>query len=465
MTTYRRVLPDALVAGAIGAVAIGVGVLVVKSPLLVIAAAGLTTLIVAGAVDATFPTLAWLAIAPFVQAIEPGSPLLVFTIAFHRALLPIAALGALLGEGVRGRVRLARSEKVLLVFVAYATVSLIMSWRGSLSSIPGSEATRTLLLSYVVPFGAFVLGRRVPRRSHRKVLGMLALVSAVISAGGVLQSITGLAVFPGAGVWQEIWAPRAVGALGNPAVSAYVAQVGTFIAIYLGFRRPGMRLFAAPAVLAGVAFTILTYTRSAWVALAVGVVAIAWLYRRARPWVIVFVTVTVVAFSLNVGGLVDRAFLEERAGNQENVEGRLAFGSTGFRMFKDEPLLGQGFGRYDLASREFASGFGGVGAAVAVYDTSHNTFLTILAELGAIGFLLYGAAVFYGLRGAVRALRRRGAEVDRLELVSLLAAVLAYLVAANLIDMRFFSFAVSLFWFTVGFLDSSVSAPREPERA
>lgn len=452
MTTYRRIVPDTLVAGGVAAAAVVLGVLVVKSPLLAIGGLGLSALILVGAVDVTLPAIAWLAVAPFVQAIEPGSPLLVITIAFHRALLPIVGLGALVGESVRRQLRFSRSEKLLIAFLAYAFVSLLMTWNGRFSTPPGTEATRTFLLAYVVPFGALVIATRLPVRSQTKVLVMLGAVGAVMSAGGIVQNLLGRSVFPGAGVWQEIWDPRAVGALANPAVSAYVAQVGTFVAIYLGFRVAGLRALGALTVLAGTVFTILTYTRSAWVAFAVGIGAIAWLYRRARPWVIVFVVVAAAAFSFNVGGFVDEAFLEERAGNQENVEGRVAFGSTGFRMFEDQPVIGQGFGAYDTESFRFAAGFGRVGAAVSVADTSHNSFLTILAELGAVGFLLYAAAIFFALKGAVGALRRPGAGVDRLKIVTLLAGVLSYFVSANLIDMRFFSFAVALFWFNLGLL-------------
>lgn len=465
MTTYKRSLPDVVVAGVVGCAAVLLGVLVVKSPLLTVGAAGLTVLVVAGAVDATIPTIAWLVVAPWVQAIEPGSPLLTLTIAFHRALLPIAAIGAVFGDAVRRRLRLHPAERIYLAFLVLAFVSMYFAWKGRFSTVEGNEALRNFLFAHLVPFGALVMAIRIPLASHKKVLIMLSLVGGVSSAGGIVQSFTGMPVFPGAGVWQEIWDPRAVGPLSNPAVSGYVAQVGVFAAIYLGIRHAGLRLVAIPIVIAGTVYTILTYTRSVWLALALGVVCIAWLDRRARAWVLSFLAIAVLAFSLNVGGFVDRAFLEERAGNQENVEGRLAFGSTGFRMFKDEPLVGQGFGTYDIKSREFAAGFGSVGAGVNVVDTSHNSFLTILAELGALGFLLYAAAMFAGVKGAVSALRRGGPNVDRMKVVALLAGFLAYFVTANLIDMRFFSFANSVFWASVGLLIAIGGRSAEPQQS
>ncbi|MDQ3952284.1 MAG: O-antigen ligase family protein [Actinomycetota bacterium] len=465
MTTYKRTLPDIVVAGSIATIAILLGVLGVKNPLLAVGGFGIATMVAVATIDATLPTIAWLAVAPFVQALEPTSPLIILTLAFHRFLLPVAGLSALLGQSVRRRLRLFASEKWLLAFLAFAVVSLVMTWRGGAGGEGAATAQRTFLLAYVVPFGALLLAYRIPESSRRRLLITLAIVAGVTSVGGVAQVVTGAAIFPGAAVWQEIWAPRAVGTMGNPAVTGYVTHVGLFAAVYLAVRQPGWRLVAVPTMIVGVVFTMLTYTRSAWVALALGIITVAWLYPKARPWVVGSIMVVVVAFAVNVGGFVDSAFLEERAGNQENVEGRVAFGSTGIRMFKDSPVVGQGFGTYDVRTRDFAVGFGRIGASVAVADTSHNTFLTILGELGAVGFLLYVAAICSGLRRGVSALRGRIPAVDRLMIATLMAGAASYIVSANLIDMRFFSFAVSLFWFNVGLIDASARHAVEGPRA
>lgn len=465
MTTYKRVVSDWTVAAGVGVAAIFLGVMGVKSPLIAIAGFGLIAMVVAGAVNATLPTLAWLAIAPFVQAVEPGSPIILLTLAFHRFLLPVVAVASLTGQMVRRGLRFLLVEKLLLLFLVYAGVSLFIGWSGRLSTVEGSEAVRTFLLSYVVPFSALLIATRLPRPSHTKVFVSLALMGGAISGGGIVQALAGVEVFPGGALWQDIWDPRAVGPLANPAVSGYAAHVGMFAAVYLGIRRAAWRLPALATVLTGTAFTILTYTRSVWVALGVGAVAIAWLFPRARAWVVTGAVATVVAFAFNFGGFVDTAFLEERASNQENVDGRFAFGSTGFRMFKDEPIVGQGFGRYDVESRDFAAGFGSVGAVVARSDTSHNTFLTILAELGLAGLLLFAAAGFAGLRTVPRALRHGVPGVDRLKVAVLCGGLLSFIVSANLIDMRFFSFAWSLFWFLVGLLQTATSDDPDIARA
>ena len=454
MKASRRVASDGLIL-AVGAFAVLLGVASVKEPLLTIGAFGVVAMVAVAVADPTLPAVAWLLVAPFVNALEPGSPLVVFTMAFHRFLLPVVGLSTMLGQSIRRQLRLLTSERVLLLFLAYALVSLVMSWRGSTGTIPASEAQRTFLFAYVVPFGALLLAHRIPLESHKRILQALALMAGIIALGGIVQSVTGAGIFPGAARWLEHWEPRAVGSLGNPAVSGYVVHVGVFAAAYLVARHAGLRIPGLVVVAAGGVFTILTYTRSVWLALAAGAVSIAWFYRRARLWVVVALVAAAGAFTLNVGGFVDTAFLEERAGNQENVEGRFAFGSTGFRMFEDSPIVGQGFGTYDIKAKDFAVGFGTVGASVAVADTSHNTFLTILAELGLVGFGLYLTALWLGLRRGLSVLRRKVPGADRLKVLALFAGVVSYGISANLIDMRFFSFAIALFWFNVGLIDAS----------
>lgn len=441
--------------GVVGVVAILLGIFAVKDPILAVGGFTLVALLMVSAFDVSVPVLAWVAVAPFVQALPLESPLVLLTFAFHRLLLPVAAIGAILGASVRRQLRLFTAEKILLVFLAYALGSLVLNWRG-IGGVAAGEAQRTLLLAYVVPFGALVLGYRVAPAAQRRVLLALAAMAGVISAGGIVQSLAGVEIFPGAAAWQEIWEPRAVGSLGNPAVTGYVTHVGVFVAVFVAARYRAWRVPAIAVAAVGAAFTVLTYTRSVWVGLLLGAVTVAWLYPRARAWVVGGIVVAVLAFVFNVGGFVDSAFLEERAGNQENVQGRVAFGSTGFKMFADRPLLGHGFGTYDVKSGDYAVGYGTVGAAVSSADTSHNSFLTLLAELGIVGFFLYGAALVAALRRSIAALRGRVPSADRLKIVALLAGVVSYLVSANLIDMRFFSFAISLFWFNVGLLDASV---------
>lgn len=453
MRAQRSLWSDAFLA-VVGVVAILLGIFAVRDPVLAVGGFTLVALLMVAAVDVSVPVLAWIAVAPFVQALQPESQLVLLTFAFHRLLLPVAALGALLGASVRRQLRLFTAEKLMLLFLAYALGSLLLSWRG-IGGVAAGEAQRTFLLAYVVPFGALVLGYRLAPETHRRILLALGAMAGVISAGGIVQVLTGTEIFPGAAAWQEIWDPRAVGSLGNPAVTGYVTHVGVFAAIFVAARYSAWRAPAIAVAAVGAAFTVLTYTRSVWVGLLLGAITVAWLYRRARTWVVGGIVVAVLAFVFNVGGFVDSAFLEERAGNQENVQGRVAFGSTGLKMFVDRPLLGQGFGTYDLRSSDYAVGYGTVGASVSSADTSHNSFLTLLAELGVVGFVLYGAALVAALRRSVAALRGRVPSTDRLKIVVLLAGIVSYLVSANLIDMRFFSFAISLFWFNVGLADAS----------
>jgi O-antigen ligase len=99
----------------------------------------------------------------------------------------------------------------------------------------------------------------------------------------------------------------------------------------------------------------------------------------------------------------------------------------------------------------------GVGARLQTgYDlpkfryTSHNTFLTILVELGIVGlalFLIPWAAIVARTIG--RASRRPN---DRALLVGWLAAVGIYVINASFVDMRFLSLIPALPWIALGLM-------------
>jgi len=110
--------------------------------------------------------------------------------------------------------------------------------------------------------------------------------------------------------------------------------------------------------------------------------------------------------------------------------GRIHFWKTAIIMANANPLLGVGFRRYHNAYNEYDNSFGRHGYGRAV----HNTTLSVLAELGYSGFLLYVLMVFNILnitRIAKHRIRRMGDMVyrdDVLVIVDMLRlALVAYL--------------------------------------
>jgi O-antigen ligase len=96
---------------------------------------------------------------------------------------------------------------------------------------------------------------------------------------------------------------------------------------------------------------------------------------------------------------------------------------------------------------------GSVPASFGTDYTSHNTYLTILVEIGGVGLalLLIPAAII-----TWQALKMALASPElRWFVVGAIAALGVYVFTASSIDMRFFSFVPALTWLLLGILRRS----------
>jgi len=126
---------------------------------------------------------------------------------------------------------------------------------------------------------------------------------------------------------------------------------------------------------------VLTFSRESWLLGFCGLllVSAAWLRSRVNPalrLVIVIVGTVGVVFS-GVIGLVSTFY------NPDEVYGleRIYYYATAFQLFASHPLLGVGAGNYQFFDRLYeGEAAGGI---------AHNQFLTIAAETGIVGLLMF----------------------------------------------------------------------------
>jgi O-antigen ligase len=147
---------------------------------------------------------------------------------------------------------------------------------------------------------------------------------------------------------------------------------------------------------------------------------------------------------------------QDRLG-QETYSGRIVVYRAMITMVGLKPFFGWGYENLDRFDRQFYERVG-VFSIGDKDETSHNTYLTIMTELGLIGFFLYLFPFFYWFVRSMRAVRRlpkEGFWSWRL-LVILWLAIGGHVIAASLMDMRFFPFALTLWWMTLGFIANMV---------
>lgn len=273
--------------------------------------------------------------------------------------------------------------------------------------------------------------------------------------GAVLQSTLSLVEFAsgwglwGTSPWQLSDPPRSVATLVNPAALGTFIGCGIVIALAV-FAWDGpfaLRRLSWATLLLGVPGLLVTLTRAPVLATAVAALGVILLSNRSRIAALAAVAVIALAVVALWPQLTSTELYESRIANRVNVDGRSDVEDVSLRAAARKPVAGWGYGAFDEAKIAAAEGFD-PRVEGSLDTTSHNGFLTILVELGAIGLALYLIPWLVILARGVGLVRRRLEE--RWFTVACIGAtaVIALAIVAN--DFRVFSFLGALPWLFLG---------------
>lgn len=362
----------------------------------------------------------------------------------------LAVLGAaaawLAGGLVRKRLAL-RPDAVLWSAAGLTAVIVLSVLPAQSLPLVLKEAAKWLELLVV-----YLLARDLLQEGDRR------LVVAALLGAASLQAALGLAQFATGSGPQGFRLldrfSRAYGTFAQPnPFGGYLAFVLP-LAFVLGLDRAAMRarpllglLALLTAAVAGSAILV-SFSRSAWIAAAAGLLGVTALCSRraALALGLGLAVLTTVAFlgSLNLlpafftarlgvalayFGVVDLATVPVTDANFAVIE-RLAHWLAGYRMFADHPFLGVGAGNYPLAYPAYA-----LPRWQDPLGHAHNVYLNFLAETGLAGlaaFLVFVLTASY--TAALRA--RTGRGLARLLAWGALGALIA-LVVFNIFDNLF----------------------------
>jgi O-antigen ligase len=228
-------------------------------------------------------------------------------------------------------------------------------------------------------------------------------------------------------------------------------------------RRPSVRALAWATAGLGIAGTVISFARGAFLAL-VAVAAFIWLLSPRKLTALLGglagVVVLLVVIQIKYPGGTfwqEISTVEDAAENREGQE-RWVINRMAFDVFKSHPLLGVGPNNFGpVAARTVApdnrrSSYRNPGGLYG--RTLHNDFLQVLVEGGIVGFVLYMWMMVDFFR-RTRSLRRpsfvrpwRAAVRGQLELpmlaVALEAAMIAYVVTALVYPQLYFHWFYSL---------------------
>jgi O-antigen ligase len=441
---YRFYTPLSLVAPVLVAMVTAIAVTRGGTALLAISGlAALALAIVAVSFKPAHLFLFWLFAAPFVQDVGKGKLEHLLRIALYTAP-PLLFLVWSLQQ--RRAVRGSFVDLLPATYVVYAVGSALVA---------GVNVSATQMFAIVVTgvivyyFSAFCsLGNGIEERVATVVLLTSGLVSLVVVAERFAGHHIGYATDKVAHV------QRATGPLTTPAVLGTFVGVGLALAVsLLVWAGPSsLRRLALFCLLVGVPALFLTLTRGPLIA--TGAVSLLILLSRARTrWasLLAGIVVTLVVAGLWIS-ITSTSLYRNRFSNQTNVQARLLIDHWSFELAGRKPFFGWGYGSFDEVknSANLSTGGSPISRAVALQYTSHNTFLTILVELGGIGLLLLLVPWLVVARSSFRMFVRGSPSVWLV--VGLLGALGVWAINAGTVDMRFYPLAWVLPWLAVGLL-------------
>jgi putative inorganic carbon (HCO3(-)) transporter len=282
-------------------------------------------------------------------------------------------------------------------------------WTGlSLTWSKDVHAGAVELLAFYLPFGTLALAlARLPwsRRALRWLAVEVAAMALLFAAVGFWQHQTKSIFWNPKVINSNAYAPffRVNSVFWDPSIYGrfLVIAIGVAVVAVVRGRSPRLALAATAAIVVLWVGLLLSYSQSSFAALAAAVTVVALVAwgRRAAPAVALAVLV-VLALGVTSPRVRHAVF---NGGLNASTSGRASLVSGGIHVAADNPVLGVGVGgfrrayadRYHLKGREPKKA------------ASHDTPVTVVAESGVPGLVLYAWLVLTALATAFRRLGRR----------------------------------------------------------
>lgn len=330
----------------------------------------------------------------------------------------------------------------VLVYTLFAAVASLVS-----ITLIGSLRDLALLLGGVGVL--FAIANVRDRRAWFGILSSVIAVATLVSLYGLYQYVRGAAVASQS--WFDVktnpeLTSRVFSTFGNPNTLAMYLELTLPLGVGLVFgeRAPLKRLLYAAMSLVMLSALVLTMSRGGWLALAFGALVFLALIDARTLWL------------LPLGAAVGYAFLPSVFRTRLATIGSLQDASNAYRvniwiaalhMIRDFWPTGVGFGY-----RAFMPIYNYYRLRGQPAYHAHNFYLEQLAELGIIGFALFGWLM---LRLAAVGLRALFAQTDarqRSVIAGALAAFAGIMLHGLFEDIFYLPTVIATFWITMGLL-------------
>lgn len=411
----------------------------------------------------------WLLLDPFLLTSTTPSERAVYWV-IHRALPPatiiVILLSSLLGMNKRTLPKVGWPELGMLGYVIASLFSIVYWNRTPL-------ATTYLFYDRVISPMCLYL---VVRLSVPSEEDMRRLMPAVLFLG-VSQSVIGILswfdpqLLPS--TWLEFAGLRTTGSLVNTTVySTTLVFAGLLVLHYgLSHKRVVVRNIFVSAFLLILFCVLISFSRASWLGIGVVLLGVAYLYPKFVGRVAVLGLFVAALFGGFLLTRLDWAvrWANERLYSQEaqtSAFSRVPVALAAVGMFEAKPILGWGYGNFDRFAPLFQ---GQIDIGNVVGDdrlhASHNFYLSLLAEQGLVGFLLFLSPIIYWLIRTSRVLRKMPSDGfwSRKLVLVLWLVLLNEVILINFANLRVV-FGWGLWWVVLGFLANVIHTEEIAEK-
>lgn len=409
-----------------------------------------------------FPFVAliiWLVLSPFLVQTPTTAERAVYWL-IHR-LLPVLTLGTVivssaLGVTKRRIPRLDLADFSMLGYVGVSAFSIIFQ---------SNTVSATLILFYdrvFIPMCLYWLIKfSAPTRETLKWLVPVALYITLTQV--VIGTISWIAPSVLPSQWTKYAGVRTTGSLNSVSVFTTTLILAGMILLYTGLRmrRGWKRNLLILGYVSMIYAVFISFSRANWLAGFLVLLGVFKLYPRFMfrlalrllPIILVFGG-TFLATQVQYARA--RLYSEDSA---HSALSRLPVLVAAYRMFEAKPVFGWGYDNFNRYDRQFQGRFGDLVNPDEKDLSSHNMYMTLLAEQGLVGFTLLQLPVFWLLFRTIK-LRSR---LPRSGLKSRNMTYLLWLVVLSFIVVMSFSpmvvvFGLGLYWVTLGLISNNLQS-------
>jgi O-antigen ligase len=352
------------------------------------------------------------------------------------------------------------------IYMVLFTIFCFISWYSSEADagLPRNRWLTTIFQITIFPFTIYGIMRRIPYEKY--VINFLFKIFFLI---GLYLTITAFAehfaikslVWPKYILDYDQRIERALGPF-NLAITLGWMLIFTMLVTAYWFekqvtetKKVFLMVFSF-FTLMGIYFT---YTRQVWL----GVIWMLFVGLCTRTGIQIpmrIITLSIVLFCLTGIGskfsLFENSLFSRR---QNTVDYRLVNYALAWHVFKQNPILGVGYGKFGGTSeleQFYLANPSLIRADVKLDDGNHNLFLGLLADLGIIGFTLYISIIASAFLISLRVYRRLKSDINGEKTTTVITIVMlgVFIIIANFGDLRFHIITHTVLFMLVGIVFS-----------